>query len=61
MQENTEQMFRQVMRGYPTGVTIVTSLSEGKPVGGTMNSFTISSRKEANLFRCGRNCDTLIY
>ncbi|EQB70106.1 MAG: hypothetical protein AMDU1_APLC00076G0001, partial [Thermoplasmatales archaeon A-plasma] len=40
MQENTEQMFRQVMRGYPTGVTIVTSLSEGKPVGGTMNSFT---------------------
>lgn len=40
MQENTEQTFREVMRGYPTGVTIVTSISEGKPVGGTMNSFT---------------------
>ena len=40
MQENTQQAFREVMRGYPTGVTIVTSLSEAKPVGGTMNSFT---------------------
>ena len=33
-------MFREVMRDYPTGVTVVTSLSGGKPVGGTMNSFT---------------------
>lgn len=40
MQHNTDDAFRKVMRDYPTGVTIVTSISGGKPVGGTMNSFT---------------------
>lgn len=40
MSENTGVMFREVMRSYPTGVIIVTSLSGGKPEGGTMNSFT---------------------
>lgn len=32
--------FKEVLRKYPTGVTVVTSLLNGKPVGGTMNSFT---------------------
>ena len=31
---------REVLRRYPTGVTVVTSILDGKPWGGTMNSFT---------------------
>lgn len=31
---------RNVMREYPTGVTIVTAASDGEWFGGTMNSFT---------------------
>ena len=31
---------REILRRYPTGVTVVTSLLDGKPWGGTMNSFT---------------------
>ncbi len=31
---------REILRRYPTGVTIVTALLDGKPWGGTMNSFT---------------------
>lgn len=31
---------RELLRRYPTGVTVVTSLLNGKPSGGTMNSFT---------------------
>lgn len=38
--ENTGQELKEILRRYPTGVTVVTSLLEGKPWGGTMNSFT---------------------
>lgn len=31
---------KEIMRRYPTGVTVVTSLLDGEPSGGTMNSFT---------------------
>lgn len=34
------EMLKEVMRRYPTGVTIVTSYLEGKPHGLTVNSFT---------------------
>ncbi len=32
--------FRAVMRHYPTGVTVVTSLREGEPRGMTLNAFS---------------------
>lgn len=35
-----EERFREVMRRYPTGVTVVTSYIGGKPHGLTVNSFT---------------------
>lgn len=35
-----EDRFRNVMRRYPTGVTVVTSYLGGKPHGLTVNSFT---------------------
>lgn len=38
--ENTGQELKEILRRYPTGVTVVTSVLEGKPWGGTMNSFT---------------------
>ena len=31
---------RNTLQNFPTGVTIVTSISKGNPIGGTMNSFT---------------------
>lgn len=39
-EENTGQDLKEILRRYPTGVTVVTSLLEGEPWGGTMNSFT---------------------
>lgn len=39
-EENTGNDLKEILRRYPTGVTVVTSLLEGKPWGGTMNSFT---------------------
>ncbi len=38
--ENTGNDLKEILRRYPTGITVVTSLLEGKPWGGTMNSFT---------------------
>lgn len=40
MSDDAGEQLRQIMRRYPTGVTVVTSLLGGKPAGGTMNSFT---------------------
>lgn len=41
MAENNDgQGLKEILRRYPTGVTVVTSLLDGKPWGGTMNSFT---------------------
>ena len=35
-----QQLFKEVMGNYPTGVTVITTTdSEGKPVGLTVNSF----------------------
>lgn len=39
-EDNQAQELKEILRRYPTGVTVVTSLLEGKPWGGTMNSFT---------------------
>lgn len=38
--ENHGDNLKEILRRYPTGVTVVTSLLDGKPWGGTMNSFT---------------------
>ncbi len=37
---NPGDQLKEVLRRYPTGVTVVTSLLDGEPTGGTMNSFT---------------------
>jgi flavin reductase (DIM6/NTAB) family NADH-FMN oxidoreductase RutF len=38
--EEGQELFKQIMGNYPTGVTIVTTMGEdGKPVGLTVNSF----------------------
>ncbi|WP_050183561.1 flavin reductase family protein [Domibacillus robiginosus] len=38
--EQKQQLFKEAMGNYPTGVTVVTTLdSNGKPVGLTVNSF----------------------
>lgn len=39
-ENNNGQGLKEILRRYPTGVTVVTSLLNGKPWGGTMNSFT---------------------
>lgn len=39
-EEDKGSELRGLLRRYPTGVTVVTSNLEGKPWGGTMNSFT---------------------
>lgn len=38
--ETQSNDLREILRRYPTGVTVVTALLDGKPWGGTMNSFT---------------------
>jgi len=40
-----EDRFREVMRRYPTGVTVVTSYIDGSPHGLTVNAFTSISIK----------------
>ena len=38
--EETQQLFKQALGNYPTGVTVVTATTEeGEPVGLTVNSF----------------------
>lgn len=39
-ERDTGNDLRELLRRYPTGVTVVTSTLKGKPWGGTMNSFT---------------------
>lgn len=39
-ESNPGNSLKEVLRTYPTGVTVVTSLLDGEPAGGTMNSFT---------------------
>ncbi|HWQ16950.1 MAG TPA: flavin reductase family protein [Sulfolobales archaeon] len=42
-------IFRDVMRRYPTGVTVVTSYLDGTPSGLTVNSFTSISIKPPTI------------
>jgi flavin reductase (DIM6/NTAB) family NADH-FMN oxidoreductase RutF len=45
--------FRQVMRAFPTGVTVVTTLDDGgRPVGLTVNSFTSVSLEPPLVLVC---------
>ena len=44
--------FRNVMRHYPTGVTVVTSLREGEPRGMTLNAFSSVSVDPPMLLVC---------
>lgn len=44
--------FRSVMRHYPTGVTVVTSLREGAPRGMTLNAFSSVSTHPPMLLIC---------
>ena len=44
--------FKNVMRHYPTGVTVVTSLREGEPRGMTLNAFSSVSADPAMLLIC---------
>ncbi len=43
------EVFRDVMRRYPTGVTVVTSYLEGAPHGLTVNAFTSISIKPPTI------------
>jgi 3-hydroxy-9,10-secoandrosta-1,3,5(10)-triene-9,17-dione monooxygenase reductase component len=44
--------FKNVMRHYPTGVTVVTSLREGEPRGMTLNAFSSVSADPPMLLIC---------
>jgi flavin reductase (DIM6/NTAB) family NADH-FMN oxidoreductase RutF len=44
--------FRQVMRRFPTGVTIVTTMLEGKPKGFTANAVTSVSADPPTVLVC---------
>jgi flavin reductase len=44
--------FKAVMRRYPTGVTVVTSLREGEPRGITLSSFASVSAEPPMLLIC---------
>jgi flavin reductase (DIM6/NTAB) family NADH-FMN oxidoreductase RutF len=44
--------FRQAMRRFPTGVTIVTTLLEGKPKGFTANAVTSVSAEPPTILIC---------
>ncbi|MGX9134327.1 flavin reductase family protein [Rummeliibacillus sp. JY-2-4R] len=48
-----QQVFREVMGNYPTGVTVITATdSEGKPVGLTVNSFASVSMNPLMVLWC---------
>ncbi|MDP9111948.1 MAG: flavin reductase family protein [Candidatus Eremiobacteraeota bacterium] len=44
--------FKRVMRHYPTGVTVVTSVKEGEPRGITLNAFSSVSADPPTLLIC---------
>lgn len=44
--------FKRVMRHYPTGVTVVTSVKEGEPRGITINAFSSVSADPPTLLVC---------
>ncbi len=44
--------FRSVMRRYPTGVTIITTIVEGKPKGFTANAFSSVSAEPPMVLIC---------
>lgn len=48
----TQGDFRQAMRRFPTGVTIVTTLLDGKPKGFTANAVTSVSAEPPTILIC---------
>ena len=51
-----QQVFREVMGNYPTGVTVITATdSEGNPVGLTVNSFASVSMNPLMVLWCIRS------
>lgn len=44
--------FKRIMRHYPTGVTVVTSVKEGEPRGITLNAFSSVSAEPPSLLIC---------
>lgn len=44
--------FRQVLGHFPTGVTVVTSMHEGKPIGMAIGSFTSLSLEPPQVLFC---------
>jgi flavin reductase (DIM6/NTAB) family NADH-FMN oxidoreductase RutF len=44
--------FRQVLGHVPTGVTVITAMSDGKPVGTAIGSFTSLSLEPAQVLFC---------
>jgi flavin reductase (DIM6/NTAB) family NADH-FMN oxidoreductase RutF len=49
---NAGAAFKDVMRHYPTGVTVVTSLREGEPRGITINAFASVSAQPPTVLIC---------
>ncbi len=47
-----ESAFKNVMRHFPTGVTVVTSLREGEPRGITLNAFASVSTEPPTVLVC---------
>jgi flavin reductase (DIM6/NTAB) family NADH-FMN oxidoreductase RutF len=43
--EFSGEVYRELLRRYPTGVTVVSAMKDGKEFGATMNSFTTVSMK----------------
>jgi flavin reductase (DIM6/NTAB) family NADH-FMN oxidoreductase RutF len=53
MVNENQQLFREVLGNYPTGVTVITAKdSEGKPVGLTVNSFASVSMEPLMVLWC---------
>ncbi|MFA8438571.1 flavin reductase family protein [Pueribacillus sp. YX66] len=53
IKEHSEQLYREIMGSYPTGVTIITTLDvNNKPVGLTVNSFASVSLDPLMILWC---------
>lgn len=54
----TEERFRSVLGNFATGVTIITAVDEGEPVGMAANSFTSVSLDPALVSFCAAHSST---
>lgn len=50
--------FRQVLGHFPTGVTVITAMSEGKPAGMAVGSFTSVSLEPPQVLFCAGKSST---